>query len=95
MVGLLLGQRRRRWTNIIPTIGSTCLLGCTDQNTRLCPNVELMLAQRRIRLPNINPTFGQHGQRLVFSGASDGSVAEACSLHVGSPRSCSRVVITS
>ena len=94
MVGLLLGQRRRRWTNIIPTIGSTSRV-CWDVQIRTRDVVGLMLAQRRIRLPNINPTFGQHGQRLVFAGASDGSVAEACSLHVGSPRSCSRVVITS
>ena len=45
-VGLMLGQRRRRWANIDPTLGSVSrLLGMHTSRH----NVGLMLEQRRRR----------------------------------------------
>ena len=69
---LMLGQRRRRWTNIETTLGG-CLVfaGCVlarifihnttmyPANTRRCANVGLLMGRRRRRGANIKATLAR------------------------------------
>ena len=68
-VGLMLGQRYRRWLNIKPTLGR-CIVFAEESHTvpastRHRPNVGPMLGQRRRRWTNIGPTLGRC---LVLAG---------------------------
>ena len=46
----MLGQRRRRWTNINPALGQTVVFPANTSN------IVFMLCQRRRRCANIKPT---------------------------------------
>ena len=65
-VGTMLGQRRRRWPSIVPTLSERLVFtGYHPTNTRHWPSVDVMLGQRRRRWTIFTAAFGQC---LVFAG---------------------------
>ena len=63
----VLGQRRRRWPNINPTLGQLPVFAGKVgnlENFRHCPNVGLMLVNRLRDWHNIKPALAQ---RLLFA----------------------------
>ena len=59
-VGPMLGQRRRRWTNIGPALCRFLVFAGIPANTRWSANNVLLLGQRRRRWTNNKTTFCQH-----------------------------------
>ena len=65
-VGSMLDRRRRRWTNIKPTLGQCIVLTVITANRNVQPKYSvLVLGRRRRSWANINTTLRQ---RLVFIG---------------------------